>query len=88
MLELISYGATLREFNVALTKIPSTDKGGFLGAVSDLWKHHSLVQNFLRRSERRARRHHETAGGCYCRRQRSRDRSGQQVAGGCGILYS
>jgi hypothetical protein len=48
VLELISYGSTLREFNVALTKMPSTDKGGFLGAVSDLWKRiTSLVQNFL-----------------------------------------
>lgn len=48
ILELISYGSTLREFNVALTKMPSTDKGGFLGAVSDLWKRiTSLVQNFL-----------------------------------------
>jgi hypothetical protein len=48
VLELISYGATLREFNVALTQIKSSDKTGFLGAVSDLWKRiTSLVQNFL-----------------------------------------
>ena len=48
VLELVSYGATLREFNVALTQIKSSDKTGFLGAVSDLWKRiTSLVQNFL-----------------------------------------
>jgi hypothetical protein len=48
VLELISYGATLREFNVALTKMPSTDKGGFLGAVQALWMHlTALVQHML-----------------------------------------
>jgi len=48
VLELISYGATLREFNVALTKIPSTDKGGFLGAVQALWMQlTALVQHML-----------------------------------------
>lgn len=48
ILELISYGNTLREFNVALSKIPSTDKGGFLGAAQAVWKHITeMVQHLL-----------------------------------------